>query len=70
MGKRKPDTRTGSRHLDRHTVVLHGDEYDQLQKLAARNNRPLIWELRRILHAALEAENLWPPVEKTERDKE
>jgi hypothetical protein len=36
------------------------DMYEALRELARRNQRPIIWELRRIVTAALEAEGLWP----------
>jgi hypothetical protein len=45
----------------RHTVALRPDEYAALCELAIRNQRPVLWEIRRILHEALEAAELWPP---------
>ena len=46
---------------DMHTISLTAEEYQQLKELADRNSRPLIWQVRLILHAALKAEGLWPP---------
>lgn len=45
----------------RHTVALRPDEYAALCELAERNNRPVLWEIRRILHEALEAATVRPP---------
>lgn len=73
MAKKRDTSGTpkkGDRHKgSRHTVTLRKDEYDQLALLAERNDRPLLWELRRILHAALKEEGLWPP-EQSEQTEE
>jgi predicted DNA-binding ribbon-helix-helix protein len=52
---------SADRHGPRRTISLNPEEYQQLQALADRNNRPVLWQLRMILHQALKAEGLWPP---------
>jgi hypothetical protein len=37
------------------------DLYLQFKKLAERNDRPMSWELRRILVEILTTNGLWPP---------
>ena len=59
MAKKNPPST--DRHGPRRTISLRPDEYEQLQRLADRNNRPLLWQLRMILHEALREEGLWPP---------
>lgn len=48
------------RHLSRNMVRLPPAVHRQLKRLAERNNRPLSWELRRIVIDALEQNGLWP----------
>jgi hypothetical protein len=67
MAKKRPHDddskppRTADRHLERHTISLSAAEYEALRELAGRNHRPLLWQLRLILHEALTKEGLWPP---------
>lgn len=67
MGKKrtnrddKKPSRSADRHRKRHMIGLRPAEHDALQELADRNHRPLLWQLRLILHDALAAEGLWPP---------
>lgn len=61
--KRKPDTRrrSGSRHKDRHTLSLSGDEYDQLGELAQLRGETIRDVGRAAVRTALEQAGLWPP---------
>lgn len=59
--KKPPKPRTADRHKKRRMIGLHPREYDALKVLADRNNRPVLWQLRMILHDGLRAEGLWPP---------
>lgn len=53
--------RVGSRHKPRKPISFAPRLYEQLAKLAERNDRPISWEARAIIQRALEAEGLWPP---------
>jgi hypothetical protein len=59
--KKKRGQDTEDRHKARNMVALHPDLHRQLKKLAERNNRPLSWELRKLIIDHLEQEGLWPP---------
>lgn len=48
--------RSGSRHKDRHTVSLPGALYERLRKSAARHDRPINRQARRLLDEALTAD--------------
>lgn len=56
MAKKKAD-----RHTSRTLVGIPTDVYQQIRKLAERNNRPATWEIKAALIKLLEAEKLWPP---------
>jgi hypothetical protein len=60
--KNKPAdaTEKGDRHRSTKLVRIGDDVHGSLSQLAKRNDRPLTWELRRILIAALKKEGLWP----------
>jgi len=59
MAKKKTDKK--DRHTSRVLVGIPAEVHAQLKLLAARNDRPLTWEIRALLVKALEAEKLWPP---------
>lgn len=58
--------RTKDRHKKRSSVNIPPRLHAQLVKLAERNTRPLNWQLRAIIEAALSAEGLWPPAPATD----
>lgn len=37
--------------------------YDQLERLALKNNRPISWEARLLMEEILEQKGMWPPSE-------
>jgi hypothetical protein len=64
MTQAAPTGRTEDRHTThRLPVHLPVEHHRQLKKLAARQKRPLRWQLLLIVEEALKAEGLWPPTE-------
>lgn len=53
--------RSQDRHKDRNNLSVPTPHYEQLKKLAAKNRRPITWEVRVLLEDALRAAGLWPP---------
>ena len=51
--------RTGTGHHDRHMVAFRGDVYAAVSELARRENRPVSWQIRAIMIAALREAGLW-----------
>lgn len=47
------DRKSGSRHKPRKMISLSDRTYELLQQLARRNKRPVVWEARIAIHAAL-----------------
>lgn len=62
--------RTGSRHKPRKSISLSPMLYGQLEKLADRYERPIIWQIRIILREALRGEGLWPVPGQPDRDEQ
>ena len=58
--KSKGDSRRGSRHKDRNMVSLPRGLYERVKRSAEANNRPISWELRRLLGEKLDSEGIPP----------
>lgn len=51
------------RHKSREMIGIERRLHQQLKKLAAKNNRPITWELKPLIIKLLEENGLWPPPE-------
>jgi hypothetical protein len=66
--KRKKPGSSEDRHLSHRMLRVPEDLYLQFKKLAERNDRPMSWELRRVLVELLTANGLWPPGEESQEE--
>ena len=66
----RKDARRGDRHTDRHMVAFRGDVYEAVSELARRENRPVSWQIRQIMIAALREAGLWADEEESAQEEE